>query len=177
MSSETKRDHQLMMYPLDDGYICSINMDSSAEYESLRPKKIETVIILDRSGSMGPGVGKVINEVLPLFFKQLKYMPDDIIHLICFDSVCELLTLKVSDFGYLPLRCQGSTNMTLALQKFQELIATFNMENPVRVLTISDGHVDNHITTKEAGVQLAYFVSTFQVSINSQAMRLFTSKV
>lgn len=177
MSSKTEHDLQLLMYPLDDGYICSINIDNNAKYESLHPTKIQTVIILDRSGSMAGCDVKMLNEVLPIFFNQLKYIPEDIIHLITFDSWCELLTLRVSDFGNLPKHCGARTNMTLALNKFKELFTSLDMNIPVRVLTISDGLVDDQITTKQVGDQLANFVMKFQVPINSQAMRLFTSRV
>lgn len=174
MSSGTKR-NQLEVYPLADGYICSINVESNAEYAT--PKEVQTVIILDRSGSMGQSVHKIMNEVLPIFFDRLNYNPDDTIYVITFDSVCEVLTLRVSDFGKLPMNNRGCTNMTLAVQTFKEIFSTFDMNIPVRVLTISDGDVDSPSLTKQAGDDLAKFVSEFQVPINSQAMRLFTSQV
>lgn len=166
---------QLELYPLDDGYLCSISIDNIAEYAPKNQKMVETVIILDRSGSMGDSVEKITKQVLPIFFKQLNYKPDDNIHLITFDSVCELLTLTVSGLANLSLKCRGCTNMTLALHKFKELFSTFDLKTPVRVLTISDGDVDNRTSTKRVGDELAKFVSDFQVPINSQAMRLFTS--
>lgn len=163
---------------MDDAYICSINVDNSdGDDKSSKQRLLQTVIILDRSGSMGQSVHRVVNELLPQFFKQLQYSPEDTIHLITFDSVCELLTKRVDDFGKLPINCRGCTNMTLAVHKFKELFATLDMSIPLRVLTISDGDVDNKTTTKVAGDDLAKFVSDFQVSINSQAMRLFTSQV
>lgn len=168
--------NQLELYPLDDGYIGSINIDNIAEYASQSQKMMETVIILDRSGSMGNSVQRITNQVLPIFFSQLNYRPHDIIHLITFDSYCELLTQRVSDFAKLPLKCRGSTNMTLAVHKFKDLFSTFDLNTPVRVLTISDGVVDNPSGTKQAGDDLAKFLSKFQVPINSQALRLFTSE-
>ncbi|XP_037027479.1 uncharacterized protein LOC119068126 [Bradysia coprophila] len=176
MSSVVKC-NKLEIFPLDDGYICSMNVDIRDEcVASLKQRLLQTVIILDRSGSMGQSVHRVVNEMLPIFFKRLHYSPDDIIHLITFDSVCELLTQRVDDFGKLPINCRGCTNMTLAVHKFQELFSTLDMNIPVRVLTISDGDVDSQVATKRAGDNLAKFISDFQVPINSQAMRLFTSE-
>lgn len=176
--SSVEKCKELEVFPLDNGYICSINVDKQDEFvKQSKQKLLQTVIILDRSGSMGQSVHRVVNEMLPLFFKQLHYSPDDIIYLITFDSVCELLTLRVDEFGKYPINCRGCTNMTLAINKFEELFSTLDMNIPLRVLTISDGDVDNKTTTKQAGDRLAKFVSDFQVPINSQAMRLFTSQV
>lgn len=167
--------NQLEVYPLDDGFICSMNIDNIDELASQSHKAPETVVILDRSGSMGSSVQMITNSVLPMFFDQLQYNPDDIIHLITFDSVCELLTRRVQDFPKLDIKCRGCTNMTLAVHKFTELFSTFELKTPVRVLTISDGMVDSQTSTKKAGDDLAIFVSKYQIPINSQAMRLFTS--
>lgn len=178
MSSETNC-NQLELHPLDDSYICSINVDITiTEHGSSRWQMLQTVIILDRSGSMGQSVQKITNEILPIVFNKLKYKPDDTIHLITFDTYCEVLTKKVCDFGKLTLTSRGSTNMTSAIRAFQELFGTFNMNGgSVRVLTISDGDVDNPNSTKQAGDDLAKFIAEFHVPINSQAMRLFTSNV
>ncbi|KAJ6637003.1 hypothetical protein Bhyg_09729 [Pseudolycoriella hygida] len=180
MSSETSARNcfQMELHPMADGYICSLNIDKDAEYFSQKSNisnSVETVIILDRSGSMGNSVPKIVNEVLPIFFRKLHYQPDDIVHLITFDSYCELFTKRVSEFRNLPLNSRGCTNMTLGIKEFRKLFSTFDLKNPIRVLTISDGDVDNPSSVKQEGDDLAKYVSEYNVPINSQAMRLFTS--
>lgn len=166
---------KLEVYPLNDGYICSINIKDTGT--SACSKMVQTVVILDRSGSMGSSVRKIVNDVLPTFFNLLDYRPDDTVHLITFDSVCVLLTRRVCDFASLNIDSRGCTIMTPAVHQFKELFATFDMSVPVRVLTISDGVVHDPETTKSAGEELQKFISDFQTPINSQAMRLFTSQV
>jgi hypothetical protein len=166
---------ELQLYPLDEEFVGVLNLTKMPS--KISKGQCETIIILDRSGSMGQNVEYITNLVLPAFFDKLAYKPDDIIHFITFDSNVQYLKLSVKDFIQLKIRCQGWTSMSPAIEELQKLMQSLVKENAeaVRILTISDGEIGDSHPTKSLSDELASFVKTSKISINSQAVRFFTS--
>lgn len=171
--------YELKLHPLDENeYIGSIKIktgDTADNEKQEFPKCIQTVIILDRSGSMGDAARRVSNEIIPLFLAKLAYKASDVIHFITFDSNTQLYTVTIDSMKSLPIRATGATKMSPAIRKCQELFKTFNKNEPIRVLTISDGKVVDGRETEKAATSFVEFLGGLDFSINSQAVRLFTS--
>lgn len=172
----TREPYELKLFPMDDGYIGSLSInDGNRSNSSSSQKECRTVVILDRSGSMCDNVAKITNKVLPIVFENLSYDPNSEIHLITFDSDVEVYTVNIKGLQNLPIDCRGCTNMAGAVKEFHELFTTFDDNQPIRLLTISDGEVHDEGEVIEAGAELSKLVSSSKTSINSQAVRLFTS--
>lgn len=167
--------YEMKLHPLEDEFIGV--MDISKLPLSSSKVKCETVVILDRSGSMGQNVERIARNILPKFFEKLNYKSDEIIHLITFDSVIEYYNLTVGNFVDFEIQCQGCTYMKGAVEKLHELMGTFGKKkvDATRILTISDGEIGDQHETKEYSDELASFIKQFNFSINSQAVRFFTS--
>lgn len=126
---ETRERVELKAYKLQEDFVCSLsisdsNSDSEASLTSI--KTPTTVIILDRSGSMGNSVRRITNEVLPLFFEKLSYEPESQIHLITFDCVCESFKCKVGDLRNLQIISRGQTMMSPAIHELTRLFSGFD---------------------------------------------------
>lgn len=106
-------------------------------------KKVETVIILDRSGSMGSSVQKLVNSVLPKFFSKLTYDSETVFNLIAFESQTVLHKIKIGALPSVQMVDGGCTFMSPAVKKLHELFEEFKCKNvgAVRILTISDGEI------------------------------------
>lgn len=66
--------------------------------------------------------------------------------------------------------------MAPALQKLHALCYKFNVNQPIRILIISDGNVDDFDETQRAdATDLLKYLDAYNLSINAQAVRLFTS--
>lgn len=171
--------YECKLYQLDkEEFVGSIKIDenvSQADQANNASKHIETVIILDRSGSMGDTARCVTNEIIPLFLSELSYKPTDNIHFITFDSTAQLYSVTVDDMECLPITAMGGTNMAFAVIECQKLFASFTSDKRIRCLTVSDGEVSDPDDTKIAANELVEFLKTRSFSINSQAVRLFTS--
>lgn len=164
---------ELKVYPISDGeFIGSI--DIGRDCCSVK-SDIETIIILDRSGSMGDSVRMITNEILPLFFNKLSYKKSQVVHLITFESETEVFHIKVEEFAALPLKNEGGTYMADVMDELKILFDSFQSGEHVRILTISDGQIFDGDKVKEAGAELAAFLACSNFRINSQAVRLFTS--
>ena len=154
-------------------FIGTVQIEKTSNNQQ-NPSLLQTVIILDRSGSMGPNVARVVNEILPRFLSKLFYDSNQVIHLITFDTDTELFSTSVKMLETLKIASRGGTLMMQAVIKLQELLETFDYIKPIRLLTISDGQVHDRVNVQSAANELVEFLKNHDFSINSQAVRLFT---
>lgn len=164
---------ELKLYPLDGRYVAEINVPDNAN--ATPNLKTETVIILDRSGSLGAAVERIVREVLPNFFMNLKYQASDSFHLIAFDDELEYYEIKIADLPNFGMTARGGTLMYEAVSKLSDLFEHFHQNDVelVRILTISDGRIEDTKDTIQAADELAKFIQQFNISINSQAVRWY----
>lgn len=164
---------ELNLYPLDGRYVAEINVPDDLNTTS--NLKTETVIILDRSGSLGAAVERIVHQVLPKFFMNLKYRPSDTFHLIAFDDELEYYEIKIDDLPHFDMTARGGTLMYEAVGKLSELFQQFHQNDVelLRILTISDGRIEDTKETIQAADELAKFAKQLNISINSQAVRWY----
>lgn len=174
MSSNGVEKEALNLYPSENqiiGYCESGNnvVESNALYQ--------TIIVMDRSGSMGSEAQRLVQEIFPLFLKKLSYKPENLIHLITFDSSSELNEVTLDELPDLNISARGSTLMRDAVELCSGVFSKFDNKKPVRLLTISDGEIYDQLVTSIAAASLNNFLKSFNPSfkINSKAVRLFTS--
>ena len=74
-------------------YIIEMNITKSNNNLNLS-KDVEFIIILDKSGSMGDEVHRLVSRIIPRALNLLNYSDIDIIHLITFESY-ELFSTKI----------------------------------------------------------------------------------
>lgn len=167
--------YDLQLFPLENEYIGVLNLTKLPL--NTKVVRCETVIIVDRSGSMGGNVEYIINKVLPAFFNRLAYKPDDKIHLITFEGGVEYYKMTVKSLGSSQLRSGGSTYMGPAVTELHKLMDIFLKDGveSVRIFTISDGEIFDQPQTKQLSDKLATVLNSSKVLINSQACRFFTS--
>ncbi|CRK94874.1 CLUMA_CG008366, isoform A [Clunio marinus] len=169
--------YELHLHPLaEKDFIGSIKIELDLKKKPEQQNVIQTVVILDRSGSMGHAARRLTNEIIPMALSMLSYKKLQTIHLITFDSLSQLYTVTVERMKSLPIRAQGGTNMAPAIRKIQILFETFQSDKPIRVLTISDGQVGDRQETEKAAAGLVEFLKDREFTINSQAVRFFTSE-
>lgn len=171
---EILRSCDLKLYPLVGEFIGVIDLN---EIPSIFPKsRCETIIVLDRSGSMGESIETIINKILPEFFKELQYSTHESIHIITFDTVVEYFNPTIESLKKLNIKCQGGTYMSKAIIELQKLLEKFKNENvdAVRLLSISDGEIADKRNVLKLSEELTKFAKETEISINSQAIRFFT---
>lgn len=166
--------YELKIHPVDgEEFIGTIKIE---KIHSTSSSLVQTVILLDRSGSMGDAARRVSNEIIPMFLEKLSYDKNQIVHLITFDLMSHLYSVTVERMKSLQIRAQGGTKMAPAVKKCQEIFRSFDNQKPIRLLTISDGKVNDAEETEKTASAFAEFLKKFNFLINSQAVRLFTSK-
>lgn len=164
----------LNIYPSRNEFIGQFSVED-VQNDNETNKLYQTIIILDRSLSMSEQVERVTTQILPLFFSKLTYRSDNRIHLITFDSETNLHTIRVEDFPSLQIYAQGGTYMEPAVEKCRDIFESLETNEPVRVLTISDGEIVDPLKTSAAADGLKVFLENKSFLINSKAVRLFTS--
>lgn len=163
---------ELKLYPLNGEFMASIDVDKS---DNKFKAKIQTIVILDRSGSMGNYVEKVISDILPKFFAKLSYEPSQCVYLILFDDKSVVYRMWVREFDKTRKTCGGGTIMAPAVNELGNLFTSFDSNELVRVLTISDGEIEDSAQVASNGAQVTKLLATKNLRVNSQAVRLFTS--
>lgn len=168
--------YELKLYPLENDYIGCLDTTNVKYFSEKMNSRVETVIIIDRSGSMGNSVYKITHKILPKFFENLSYDPETVINLICFESSAKLHKIKVCDFENTPMFSGGGTAMAPAVAELHKIFEEFQSSvTSLRILTISDGEIFDPEETKNLGDNLASFAAKCNISVNSQAVRFFTS--
>lgn len=166
--------HEIKLFPIDNKFMGFLNINNIQN--TIKQCSVETVVILDQSGSMGDSVYNIVHNVLPKFFEFLSYDPEMVISLIAFESNSELYKIKVGNFKKFELYDAGGTNMAPAVSKLHELFEEFQSSvSSLRILTISDGEVFDQPKTKELGDKLAEFAAKCSITVNSHTVRFFTS--
>lgn len=164
--------NELNLYPVDGQYVAELNVPNASNASQL---KTETVIILDRSGSMGDAVERIVRQVLPKFFKNLQYRDSDTFHLIAFDDEIEYYEVKIEELPNFDMCARDGTYMYETVTKLSELFQVFHQRNVelLRILTISDGEISDTKETIRAADKLANNVKALNISVNSQAVRWY----
>lgn len=170
------KNFELKVHPLDEEeFIGVIKIEKNDDASRKTPAFVPIVILLDRSGSMRDSARRISNEVIPLFLSKLSYKNSHVIHFITFESNTQMYSVTVERMKSLPIRASGGTHMAPAVRKCQILFQSFNRHEPIRVLTISDGQVGDRQETEKAATAFVEHLKSRDISINSQAVRLFTS--
>ncbi|CAF1283955.1 unnamed protein product [Rotaria sordida] len=173
-------DLELFLYPNENGYIgkltLNISNDSNINENLLSKSNVSTIVILDRSGSMGNSVPRFVNKILPEIFKSLNYNDADIITLITFDSNPNKYTIPIRQLTNFNIKCQGQTFMAPGITMLTNFIRNELPKDchALRLLTISDGEVHDQNQVQTVASQLTSLIKNDFI-INSQAIRLFTS--
>ena len=150
-------------------YVCELVINETC---SQNTSSFETIIILDRSGSMDDNTDKLINRVFPIVFRKLNYKDSDTINLITFDSRIEYTKLQVRNFPSHPIHSRGGTSMSGVIPELEKVFRSGKKK--FRMITISDGDVWDQEETVNSATQLAKRIQGLY-SINSPAIRLYTS--
>ena len=130
---------ELKIYQLDSDSIASIDIPDNEN----SPQHVETVVIVDRSGSMGKSVYKIVHSILPHFFENLSYESEQEFYFIAFESATYMEKIKIGDLKEKKIFSAGGTHMKPAVVELRKLFEEFKEKNvdSVRILTISDGEI------------------------------------
>lgn len=169
--------YEIKLFPVEDEYIGCFDARNT-EFSSERKRThVETIIILDRSGSMWGSIKKFVNEILPKFFENLKYDYEAPVTFITFEDIVEVHKLKVGDFKTIDINAGGDERLALAVNELHKIFEQFESSGSAfRILTISDGAIGDRQDAIETSGKLAQYAAKCNISVNSHAVRLFTSR-
>lgn len=173
-------DLELFVYPNENGFIGQLWLDSYDDNKMnesyLSKANVYTIVILDRSGSMGNSVARIVNQILPDVLKSLDYNENEKITLITFDNNPNKYTISINQLPFFKIKCQGQTLMAPGIVMLTDFIRNELPKDchTLRLLTISDGEVQDQALVQSKAAELAALIKKDFI-INSQAVRLFTS--
>jgi hypothetical protein len=177
-------DLQMKLHESINGYIGKISVDvnelakvDNYNINSVNPPSyghVETIVILDRSGSMSADAPRLTNQIIPNVFASIGYDDSAKIFLIAYDDKVETYEMTCDQLRGLKLLSRGSTYMAQTIHALRKRISESKSKH-IRILTLSDGILDDQSQTLSAASDLAPSLKE-GYSINSQAIRFFTSK-
>jgi hypothetical protein len=175
----------LEVYPCLDSFIGKFVLPSEADRSGKKCDQdgdasnisgaTQTVVILDRSGSMAGEVRRVTTKLLPAVFRKLRYKEDDRIVLITFDSCGSCKEYRVGELAGLPIDSRGCTEMSTGLQKLIDYFPKLQPNLPLRIFIISDGEVSDKAAVLSMSDILSEMFRSAGFAINAQGFRWFTS--
>ena len=170
----TEENVTLFAHKCKEDYVSEITISKTLINAKTDPVSVETIIILDISGSMGFNVNRILTKILPNMLTQLNYLDDDIIHLITFESSVEYHQMTKKLLENSTIESMGGTRMRNIFDELSKIILT--KQTCFRILTISDGEVWDQTETLQNASEFAAKIKG-RYYINSQAIRFFTSSI
>ena len=113
---------ELEIYPNNAFYLGKIKINEDLIKESSSFLDLETIIILDRSGSMGSSTYDIVKKILPKLFQKLGYTEKEIINLITFSNFTEQFEGNYEEISKSNVYCLKETFLLPALRKLYSLI-------------------------------------------------------
>ena len=171
-------DIQLEVYQSLDNYIGKVYISNDLVKQNISHSKLGTIVVLDRSGSMGSTFFKLMNRILPNIFRKLGYHEDSpVISLVTFESKVEVHETTVGGFSKLKLSSQGETYMAPAMYQVEDIMTNWIAyhHNNYRILAISDGELNDQNETVIAAEKVKAVIKKNKFNVNSHAIRFFTS--
>ena len=166
----------LRVYPIgSDAFVAKIRVTTDHLEAFAEPSQIATVVLLDRSGSMGDWVITLVKNYLPNLFRSLGYGKDDPVTILAFDHNCEVVKWSIGSHRQCGLFARGGTTFTPAIRKLSEYLQAAEKQNvSVRILTISDGEIFDKDQALAAAQEITQNFKS-KIRINSQAVQIFSS--
>lgn len=161
------------LYPLGDKFVANIPIAEDPKQRD--PSKIKTFVLLDRSFSMGDNAKRLLRDILPSVFSQLAY--DKEFYLVTFSNTANVAKVAVDNMKTKSVETfdEGS-NLASAIKICSLIISKLSSQNPIRLLTIYNGDDQSDDATSLGAASLAEMIERKNFSVNSQAVRFFTSK-
>ena len=116
---------ELEIYPNNAFYLGKIKINEDLIKESSSFLDLETIIILDRSGSMGSSTYDIVKKILPKLFQKLGYTEKEKINLITFSNFTEQFEGNYEEISKSNVYCLKETFLLPALRKLYSLIDKF----------------------------------------------------
>ena len=161
---------ELSIYKCNTKYLGDIDLTNmNIQNSSLESKFI---IILDKSGSMGDSVPKIVNVIIPKILQELT--DQSTATLITFSDESEVYMGDADYFSKLELEAYGSTFLSKALKKLFEILKTLEKGRSIRILVFSDGELHDEDETISIASDIAEITKGI-FRINAQAIRYYTS--
>ena len=159
------------VYPSFEGeYLVKLTIPDKDPFNKLKGS-CETICIVDRSGSMGQQVARIINVILPQVLTDLGYSNEKI-KIFMFDDKINIFDNTINEMCRYKIFAGGGTYMTKAIAELDKYFMT-TKNNRVRIITLSDGDLNDQADTLQMTSQLSHKIKG--ININSQAIRFFTS--
>ena len=135
----------------------------------------EFIFILDKSGSMGNYVNKIITKVMPRVFDLLQYPDNKIFHFISFESYVSYCKMKKEEFLNSLIDGGGGTRMQNVPLKLKEILKKIPNYSNINLLTLSDGIIGDQNETENNAEKLHKELNGSYNNINSKAISFMSS--
>ena len=164
----------LDLFKSNDDYLCKINLPEDISGTS--SIDITTIVILDKSGSMYNAIDNITDLFLPELFTKLNYKDSQNITFITFSNYSEIITYSFSELKKgIKFDPDGGTHMKPALEILKSFLENYNLNQNIRILTISDGELFDQVDTVIYSNEIVNVIKNKNLLVNSQAIRFFTS--
>ena len=134
----------------------------------------EFIFILDKSGSMGNYVNKIITKVMPRVFDLLQYPDNKIFYFISFESYVSYCKMKKEEFLNSLIDGDGYTYMQNVPLKLEEILKEIPNYYNINLLTLSDGIIGDQNETENNAEKLYKELNGSYNNINSKAIRFMS---
>ena len=164
---------KIEIYKGIDYDIGKINIEFSQNLKNISFNSLGTIILLDRSCSIGSITYIIARKILPNVFSKLNYNDNNKIFLITFSDSSELIEFTINDLKKYEVFCQGKTNISPALSN---LLNIFEKEKfkKYRILIFTDGDFNDDEIVHIKLEQLLIIVENYKLKVNLQIFKIIS---
>jgi len=178
--SSSQDNLSIKMYPAPAGkarFVGQINFPETLNRDNDRisgSQGVETIVLLDCSGSMGQNVRRILTDYLPNALRKIGFDENDTIQLVSFESRSQISKYTVNTLRSSLESCRGCTYMAPGINNIGKLINA-SPHSKFRIIVISDGQLNDQREAIESSRVLANTITSRGCAVNCTAIRFYTS--
>lgn len=165
----------LNIYSTGNGFIGQLYVEKEADGRLVNNNDVETIILLDVSGSMGQEVKRLVNDYIPNALKLANFDSTQTIKLVTFSDTSKVSEESIASLEASIQRSEGCTSMVPGIKNVGNIIRN-SKHSSIRILTISDGEIGDKPQCLTQSNALATELKERKYAINSTAIRFYTSQ-
>ena len=168
----------LNIFPVKTGnssFLAQTNLIFPEGSQGFSPSSgVETIILLDVSGSMGQNVQRIFNNYLPSALEKAGFGLNEQITIVTFSDKANIYNHTINSLRNSTQRTEGSTYMSYGV-KAVDIVMSGSKYKKFRLLSLSDGELnDRHESVNEAD-RLSQKIRNNKWVVSSNVIRFFTS--
>ena len=159
-----------------DNIIGKLKINFSLNSKNISFNTLGTIILLDKSNSIGSSTYIITRKILPQLFSKLNYTSKEKIFFITFSDYSQIIETIIENIINLDVDCEGKTNLIPALSDLSKILEKGNYTK-FRILIFTDGDFNDEELINYKLENILSLIEHFKLKVNLQIFKIISDKI